>query len=163
MSIGISPHTVKHPFRVRPNDPTDRLSLSHARTEGYKVTVIGDGYGEVRKPDGTTYYVSDFICTCPDAIKRDGGSYHGFCKHSFWVHQIHICDCGGQAEMFDFETPHGAHDFNYVCHDCGTVKSVQEVVEDRRKWKEETARLAEQRRQAEVIEQGQRASEAVYA
>ena len=141
---------IRHPFRVRPNDPSDRLSLDFARRQGYEFLLLGDLTGEVHKPDGTVYTIIAGRCNCPDATdeRRGGGSYWGHCKHSWWLSQLHTCgECGADSEMMDFETPYGVHSFHFVCLRCGDVRTVEEVLDARRRWRLETERQAEQKRQ----------------
>ena len=68
--------------------------------QGYKITLEADGCAEVVNGEGTAYHVHTWQCDCPDSLNRDGGSYEEpdgrrFCKHSAWVSQVHLCECGG--------------------------------------------------------------------
>ncbi len=152
-SIVNQPTTCK-PYRIQP----DRLTLEYAKQEGYKILTFGDGYGEVIGSNGQHYIISDFRCSCPDAERNDGGTYYGYCKHSWWLSQIHICeDCGGTSEMKEFENLlHNQHRFGYVCDSCGDIETVKEVHAIRQRHRQEAKRAA-------IIERAEQASQAIFA
>ena len=157
MSIVKSPKTCK-PFRIHP----ERLTLEHARDEEYEILTFGDGFGEVYGPEGQHYTISNFLCNCPDAEKNDGGTYEGYCKHSWWLSQLHICEeCGGEAELMETESPitHNKHRFVYVCPICGDVKGVKQVHAIRQRARQEARRAAEMEM---AIEKSEEASALVF-
>lgn len=113
-----------------------RCRLTTAVDGGYKIHLIGDGIADVTKQDGAIYHVdlSNGGCDCPDALKRNGGSYRGHCKHSWWVAQVSPCaNCGGvmilNNKMRIFE-----------CGDCGDAKALGLVKEERALRRDELQR-----------------------
>jgi len=156
MSIVNHPQSCK-PFRIHP----ERLNLEHARDEGYEILTFGDGFGEIYGPVSQHYTISNFRCNCPDAEKNDGGTYHGYCKHSWWLSQIHICEeCGGEAELKEFEHLRcNGHQFAYVCPICQDTKTVKEVHAIRQRARQEAQRAAEMEL---AIQKGETASVLIY-
>jgi hypothetical protein len=110
----------------------DRLSIAYAMSEGYKLTMDGDGCAEVLKADGTAYHVVNFECDCPDKQGR-GGSYAGHCKHEVWVSQLRPCDlCGGIMALGEFLTAFGQTARRFECDSCGNARDFNLVKGERR-------------------------------
>jgi hypothetical protein len=110
----------------------DRLSIAHAMSEGYRITLDGDGAAEVLKSDGTAYHVVHFECDCPDKQGR-GGSYAGHCKHEIWVSQLRPCEhCGGIQALGEFLTAFGKTVRRFECPDCGNARDFDLVKGERR-------------------------------
>ena len=151
-SIANQPQPCK-PYRIKP----DRLTLEYSKTEGYEILTFGDGYGEVLGSDGQHYTISNFRCSCPDSQHNDGGSYHGYCKHSWWLSQLHTCEkCGSTSEMKEIENiRNNHHRFAYVCS-CGDVLTVKEVHAIRKRHQQEAQR-------ATAIERAEQASQAIFS
>jgi|GEM_PF-1354969 len=121
-----------------PGDPEDKLALAHAVEQGYLFRLDSDGSAEVSKPDGTAYYVVDFLCDCPDAHRRDGGSHAGRCKHAWWVAQLRPCeDCGGTMALGTFKTAFGQIVKRFECPDCGNARDYDLVKGERRERRRE--------------------------
>ncbi len=120
-------------------DPEDKLSLAFAMAQGYKVTLTHeDGEAEILKPDGTTYHVHNFECSCPDSIGRKGGSYQKgngqhFCKHVAWVAQMRPCEyCGAVMYLTEYRTAFGSRLKVFECEMCRNAASQDLVREERR-------------------------------
>jgi hypothetical protein len=104
-------------------DPDDRLSIAHAMSQGYTLTLDGDGNAEILKADGTAYHVHGWQCDCPDAQGRDGGSYgvHGnrTCKHVLWISQLTPCQyCGTSMPLTEHRTCFGEVTRTFDCPTC---------------------------------------------
>ena len=120
------------PLVFRIGDPEDRLSVAHALTQGYKITLDADGSAEVTNPAGVTYHMHDFECDCPDKLGR-GGSYQGHCKHELWIGQIRPCEiCGGTMVLGEFRTCLGEVLRRFECPDCGNARDFGLVRTERR-------------------------------
>ena len=77
-----------------------KLSLAAAMREGYSLDLEADGCGFVYSPRGARYRVLAFECSCPDALHRGGGTYHGHCKHALLTAQVRPCGhCDGTMEL----------------------------------------------------------------
>ncbi len=140
--IGQNPSHVK-PVCFNPGDTTNKLALGYAVETGYQFRLDGDGTAEVSKPDGTAYFVLNFVCDCPDAQGRNGGSYNGQCKHSIWVSQLLPCElCGGTMALGTFKTFTGSISKVYSCPDCGNARSFDLVKLERRERRKEAAYVA---------------------
>ncbi len=140
--IGENPSPVKS-ISFNPGDTTDKLALAYAVENGYQFRLDADGDAEVSKPDGTAYYVVNFVCDCPDAHKRDGGSYYGHCKHAWWVAQIRPCEhCGGTMALGTFKTAFGSISKVFSCPDCGNARQFGLVKQERRERRREAEHVA---------------------
>ena len=134
-------------------DPDDRLSIAHAMREGYTLTLDGDGCAEVLKADGTPYHLADFVCDCPDAQGRDGGSYgvpgHRTCKHAIWLSQIHPCSyCGSTMHLSEHKTCFGEVTRTFDCPTCNNAVDFRLVRGQRRLKRVQARQQAEQGREA---------------
>jgi len=134
--VGNSSPSVKS-ISFNPGDPDDKLALAFAVENGYQFRLDGDGNAEVSKPDGTAYYVIDFICNCPDRKGR-GGSHGGHCKHEFWTAQLRPCNlCGGVMALGTFKTAFGQIVKRFECPDCGNAADFDLVKLERRERRRE--------------------------
>ncbi|MDA0710549.1 MAG: hypothetical protein O3B73_10125 [bacterium] len=147
-------------YKLSPEDASQKLSISYAMSQAYKVLLDSDGNAEISKPDGTTYHVQDFRCDCPDAHNRDGGSYtkgdtdEHVCKHSLWVAQLHPCpDCNATMLMRDLQE--GVQ--FYGCHNCKAVKAAMLVKLERQQEARKRLEIDE------MLKAGAEAAEAVFA
>ncbi|OGG43575.1 MAG: hypothetical protein A3F84_15640 [Candidatus Handelsmanbacteria bacterium RIFCSPLOWO2_12_FULL_64_10] len=123
-----------------PGDATDKLAIAYAVEQGYQFRLDADGDCEVSKPDGTAYYVVNFLCDCPDAHRRDGGSHAGRCKHAWWVAQLRPCEmCGGTMALGTFKTAFGQIVKRFECPDCGNARDYDLVKQERRERRREAA------------------------
>ena len=121
-----------------PGDASDKLALGYAVENGYTFRLDGDGTAEVSKPDGTAYYVVNFVCDCPDAHGRNGGSYNGHCKHAVWVSQLRPCQyCGGTMALGTFKTAFGSISKVFICPDCNNAADFDLVKLERRERRRE--------------------------
>ena len=123
-----------NPEKVKVNlpigNPDDKLSLAYAMAQGYKVTLTQeDGEAEIVSPEGNVYHVHNFICSCPDSIGRNGGSYQGpggrrFCKHAAWTAQMRPCEyCGGVMYLTEHKTCFGSRVELFECEMCRNAVS----------------------------------------
>ena len=127
-----SPEVKSKPATFMVGCKDDRLSIAHAMSEGYRITLDGDGSAEVLKSDGTAYHIHEFECDCADKTGR-GGSYAGHCKHEVWVSQLRPCDlCGGIMALGEFLTAFGQTARRFECLDCGNARDFDLVKGERR-------------------------------
>jgi hypothetical protein len=104
-------------------DPDDRLSIAYAMSQGYTLTLDGDGSAEVLKADRTAYHIVDWQCDCPDAQGRNGGGYEAngrrFCKHVLWLTQVYPCQyCGSTMPLTEHRTAFGEVTKTFDCPTC---------------------------------------------
>lgn len=101
--------------------------------DGYQIVLHADGDADVLKADGTAYHIRHFACDCPDALRRGGGTYAGYCKHAIWVSQLRPCDlCGGDMALGEFKTAFGETTRRFECPVCGHSKPLVAVRQERR-------------------------------
>jgi hypothetical protein len=127
-----SPQVKSKPATFTVGNLDDRLSIAHAMSEGYRITLDGDGSAEVLKADGTAYHVVHFECDCPDKQGR-GGSYAGHCKHEIYVSQLRPCElCGSLMALGEFLTAFGKTTRRFECESCGNARDFDLVKGERR-------------------------------
>lgn len=127
-----NPKVKPHPTVFQIGELSDKLSFAYAIEQGYRFDLRADGECEVSKPDGTAYYVKNFICNCPDRSTR-GGSHHGYCKHEIWVAQLRPCElCKGIMALGEFKTAFGQIVKRFECSSCGNARDFGLVKAERR-------------------------------
>ena len=117
------------------------FSIEDAAEAGYKIRLDSDGCAEIRKADGTLYHVYNFVCDCPDAIGRRGGSYQltdgrRICKHTALLLQFYPCRICGFVMM---QT--GAY-FECMKPGCGMAWDPRLVKEQRQQMGKQMAQVS---------------------
>jgi len=111
----------------------NKLAIAHAIAKGYRFILGQDGEGQIFSPDGSVYFISQFICDCPDKVYREG-SYEGACKHELWIFQLLPCPmCHKTMALGTFTTCFGEKIQRFECSKCGHARNASLVFQDRRR------------------------------
>lgn len=117
-------------------DPEAKLSLTYAKSQGYRLVLDNDGDAEVTNNKGQSYYIQNFECDCPDKRHRKG-TYAGRCKHEIWIGQMRPCEmCGAIMYLGEFKTAFGETLMRFECPACGNARDGDLVREERRALRE---------------------------
>ena len=109
----------------------DVITVEEAAEQQYRVVLLADGMGEVRKPDGTIYHIENMWCDCADAQHNQGGSYivagRRWCKHTALAARATVCKpCGSNMVWPDYIKS----DY-FDCARCGNAKHIRIVKMER--------------------------------
>lgn len=105
---------------------------------GYKVELWADGCADVHSPNGN-YSIEHFRCDCPDAQRREGGSYElpdgrHVCKHVLVTMIARPCEhCGGTMLL---------NNRYFDCPRCGNARDARIVKAERREVQVRLGRTA---------------------
>lgn len=108
--------------------------------EGCQVKIWHDGYADILKADGTKYHIYHWRCNCPDAERRNGGSYEApggkqVCKHVLVTMLGRPCEhCGRTMVLRD--------NGYFECDACGNARDERVVKAERNARRVKSRRVA---------------------